>query len=102
MAMPRLFYVSFSTEGECIILVLSRKIQEKLRIGDEITLVVIRIDATSVRLGIEAPLHVNIIRDELGFSSDYKPTFEDGGPSVDDTGIWPSDGSESGNNNNKG
>jgi len=79
--------------------VLSRKKQERLRIGDEIILTVIRIDATSVRLGIEAPLHVNIIRDELGFSSDYKPTFEDDGPSTEDTGIWPSDGTESGNNN---
>ena len=83
-------------------LVLSRKVQERLRIGDEITLVVIRIDATSVRLGIEAPMHVNILRDELGFSSDYRTTFKDDGPSTEDTGIWPSDGSESGNNNNKG
>jgi len=82
-------------------LVLSRKVQERLRIGDEIVLTVIRIDANSVRLGIEAPLHVNIIRDELGFSSDYKPTFEDGGPSVDDTGIWPTDGSENGSNKPK-
>jgi len=83
-------------------LVLSRKVKEKLRIGDEIILTVIRIDATSVRLGIEAPLHVNILREELGFSSDYRTTFKDDGPSVDDTGIWPDQSSESGNNNNKG
>lgn len=46
-------------------LVLSRKVSERIRIGDEIVLTVIRIGPNSVRFGIEAPKELNIVRDEL-------------------------------------
>ena len=49
-------------------LVLSRKQEEKiiLRVGDEeITLTVVRIDASKVRLGIDASKEVAILRSEL-------------------------------------
>ena len=46
-------------------LVLSRKQDEKIMIGDTITLMVISIQGDKVRLGIEAPKHVSIHREEV-------------------------------------
>jgi carbon storage regulator len=46
-------------------LVLSRKIGERLVIGDNITVVVSRVAGNRVMLGIEAPSDVRIIRAEL-------------------------------------
>lgn len=46
-------------------LVLSRKIGEELRIGENITLVVKRISGNRVLLGVEAPHDVHIVRGEL-------------------------------------
>ena len=46
-------------------LVLSRKKDEKIIIGDEITLMVIDIRHDKVRLGIEAPKHVTVHREEV-------------------------------------
>jgi carbon storage regulator CsrA len=48
-------------------LVLTRKYQEKIRIGDKITITVLRTKGKSVRLGIEAPSDVPVIRGELSF-----------------------------------
>lgn len=46
-------------------LVLSRKVGEKLVIGDGIVITVNRIAGGRVSLGIEAPPHVRIVRGEL-------------------------------------
>jgi len=46
-------------------LVLSRKQDEKIIIGDSITLMVISIQGDKVRLGIEAPRDVSIHREEV-------------------------------------
>lgn len=46
-------------------LVLSRKLGEKIRIGDDITIVVASIKGNVVRIGIEAPENVRILRSEL-------------------------------------
>ncbi len=46
-------------------LVLSRKIKEKVFIGESIVLTVIGIDGNRVRIGIEAPDGVEILREEL-------------------------------------
>ena len=48
-------------------LVLTRKYQEKIRIGDNITITVLRTKGKAVRLGIEAPANVPVIRGELSF-----------------------------------
>ena len=53
-------------------LVLSRKIGEKLIIGDNITVVVSRVAGNRVMLGIEAPHDVRIIRGELKALSEPK------------------------------
>ena len=46
-------------------LVLSRKKDEKIVIGDSITLIVIEIRGDKVRLGIEAPKDVPVHRQEV-------------------------------------
>lgn len=46
-------------------LVLSRKLGESIRIGDDIHVVVVGIQGGKVRLGIEAPQGVNIRRSEI-------------------------------------
>ena len=46
-------------------LVLSRKQHDVILIGDEVRITVVRIDRNQVRLGIEAPQHVNVLREEL-------------------------------------
>ena len=46
-------------------LVLSRKPGERILIGNDIAITVIRIGPNSVRIGIDAPPEMNIIRDEL-------------------------------------
>ena len=46
-------------------LVLSRKVGEKLVIGDNITIVVNRVAGNRVTIGIDAPEEVRIIRGEL-------------------------------------
>ena len=46
-------------------LVLSRKADERILIGDDIVVTVVRIGPDAVRLGIDAPRDVNIVREEL-------------------------------------
>jgi carbon storage regulator len=46
-------------------LVLSRKLGEKILIGDSIILTVVKIDRNQIRLGIEAPTDVAIFREEI-------------------------------------
>ena len=46
-------------------LVLSRKVGEKIWIGDSISVTVVRISGGGVRIGIEAPDDFAIVREEL-------------------------------------
>ena len=46
-------------------LVLSRKPSQKILIGDEVTVTIVRIGPNVVRVGIEAPRSMNIMREEL-------------------------------------
>lgn len=46
-------------------LVLSRKERERVKLGDEITVTIVRVAGDKVRLGIEAPRDVRVLRDEL-------------------------------------
>lgn len=46
-------------------LVLSRKIGERILIGDNIAVTVVRITGNGVRIGIEAPSDMAVIRQEL-------------------------------------
>lgn len=46
-------------------LVLSRKAGERILIGDDVAITVVRIGPNSVRIGIDAPKTMNIVREEL-------------------------------------
>jgi carbon storage regulator len=46
-------------------LVLTRKLMERLYIGDDICVTVVRLEGGQVRLGIDAPRHISIVRAEL-------------------------------------
>lgn len=46
-------------------LVLSRKESERIRLGDSIVVTVVRLAGDKVRLGIEAPPDVLVLREEL-------------------------------------
>ena len=46
-------------------LVLSRKESERIRLGDSIIVTIVRVSGDKVRLGIEAPPDVLVLRDEL-------------------------------------
>jgi carbon storage regulator len=47
------------------VLVLTRKVGEKINIGDDITLGVLEIHGGTVRLGIDAPKSVRVFRQEV-------------------------------------
>lgn len=46
-------------------LVLSRKKNESIEIGDDVTIVIVEIRGDKVRLGINAPKHVPVHRTEI-------------------------------------
>ena len=61
-------------------LVLSRKESEKVLLGDDIVLPIVRLSGDRVRLGIEAPSDLLILREELDESEvDKKPLDSRGG-----------------------
>lgn len=60
-------------------LVLSRKVDESLRIGPDIVVTVVRISPDKVRLGITAPRELNVVRAEIDDHRD--DDYEHGGES---------------------
>jgi carbon storage regulator len=54
-------------------LVLSRKLGEKIIIGDNIVVTVVKIDRNQIRLGIEAPQDVAVYREEISPNRPAKP-----------------------------
>jgi carbon storage regulator len=46
-------------------LVLSRKLGEKIIIGDNILITVVKIDRNQIRIGIEAPNDIPVYREEI-------------------------------------
>ena len=46
-------------------LIISRKIDEKIKIGDDIEIVIVDINKGQVKIGINAPKNVPIFREEL-------------------------------------
>lgn len=49
-------------------LVLTRKQGERIQIGEDITITVVRTKGKAVRLGIQAPSHVPVLRGEIAKS----------------------------------
>ncbi|MCQ2249390.1 MAG: carbon storage regulator CsrA [Treponema sp.] len=46
-------------------LILSRKIDQKIRIGDDIILTIIDVKSDQVKIGVEAPASVKVFRQEV-------------------------------------
>ena len=46
-------------------LILTRKLGEKIAIGDDITITLVEIRGTQIKLGIDAPKHIEIHRQEV-------------------------------------
>jgi carbon storage regulator len=46
-------------------LILTRKIGEGLMIGDEISIIILEVRGNQIRLGIEAPVDIPVLRSEL-------------------------------------
>ena len=46
-------------------LILSRKVDEKIKIGTDITLTIIEIHGDQVKIGVEAPKNVKVFRQEV-------------------------------------
>ena len=55
-------------------LVLSRKLNEKIHLGDNITVTVLRVQGNTIRLGIDAPRDVRILRGELEPMDNHRTT----------------------------
>lgn len=52
-------------QGVNAMLVLSRKPGERILVGNDVVITIVRIGPNTVRLGIDAPVHMNIVREEL-------------------------------------
>ena len=59
--------------GKMPMLVLTRKVGERILIGDKIAVTVVRIGQGGVRLGIEAPNDLEVIREELQREGQERP-----------------------------
>ena len=46
-------------------LVLTRKLQQQIKIGDQITVTILKVKGSTVRVGITAPREVRVVRGEL-------------------------------------
>jgi len=62
-------------KGVNAMLVLSRKQGERIRIGTDVRVTIVRVGPNSVRVGIEAPDDLNIVREELCHFTDDFPDF---------------------------
>jgi carbon storage regulator len=47
------------------VLVLSRKVGERILIGDKISVTVVKVGHGGVRIGIDAPVEMAVVREEL-------------------------------------
>ncbi len=46
-------------------LILSRKVDEKIKIGDNITITLIEVRGDQVKIGVEAPKNIKVFRQEV-------------------------------------
>ena len=46
-------------------LILTRRVGESLMIGDDVTVTVLEVNGNQVRIGIKAPKHVSVHREEI-------------------------------------
>lgn len=63
-------------------LVLSRKTEQKIYIGQDVTLTILRVKGGAVQIGIEAPQKVRILRGEIAAAASH-PTNATNGRSIE-------------------
>jgi carbon storage regulator len=64
--------IGFRNNREMAMLVLSRKLGEKIVIGDNIVVTVVKIDRNQIRIGIEAPHDIPVYREEIAPQRAFK------------------------------
>lgn len=72
-------------------LVLARRTNEAIKIGPDITITVLRIKGKAVKLGIEAPGNVLVVRAEL-LGRSGKPRYDTDAPPAAPENDWGSQG----------
>ena len=56
-------------------LILTRRINESLVIGDDVTVTILGVKGNQVRIGVDAPWNVSVHREELAHKDDETPTL---------------------------
>ena len=64
-------------------LVLTRKTQQQIKIGNNITITIVRVTGQAVRVGIEAPEEIRVVRGELIGKPDKNAEHEVASPAAD-------------------
>ncbi|ASJ71816.1 carbon storage regulator CsrA [Granulosicoccus antarcticus] len=65
-------------------LILTRRVDERIFIGEDITLCVLDIEGNRVRLGLEAPKDVAILREEVQQRYDAEASNDAHHPQIDE------------------
>jgi carbon storage regulator len=70
-------------------LVLTRKQGEQIRIGADVVITVVRTKGKAVRLGIQAPAHIPVLRGEIAVAIADDEDQKAGGNEDHDEETWP-------------
>ena len=70
-------------------LVLTRKQGEQIRIGEDVVITVVRTKGKAVRLGIQAPSHVPVLRGEIALAIADDEQQKSAGGEEHDEKTWP-------------
>ncbi|MCQ2586290.1 MAG: carbon storage regulator CsrA [Treponema sp.] len=68
-------------------LILARKIDEKIKIGNDITITIISVQGDQVKIGVEAPKNVKVFRQEVFDAIQEENKAALASPAQDDTAV---------------